>query len=55
MITYSKIGLFGRLGNQMFQFAGTYGIARKLNYDVTFPMENIVEGQYEEFKDGVII
>jgi len=53
MITYSKIGLFGRLGNQMFQFAGTYGIARKLNYDVTFPMENMIEGQYEEFKDGV--
>lgn len=53
MITYSKIGHFGRLGNQMFQFAGVYGIAKKLGYDIAFPIENVVEGQYEDFKDGV--
>lgn len=53
MITYSKIGHFGRLGNQMFQFASTYGIARKLNYEVAFPVENVTEGNLEHFKDGV--
>jgi len=31
----------GRLGNQMFQFASTLGIADKLGYDVKFPLQNI--------------
>jgi len=53
MITYSKIGHFGRLGNQMFQFAGTYGIAKRLNYDVSFPLENINEIKVEHFQDGI--
>lgn len=53
MITYSKIGHFGRLGNQMFQFAGTYGIAKKLGYNVSFPIENIDEIKIEHFLDGV--
>lgn len=53
MITYSQIGHFGRLGNQMFQFAGTYGIAKKIGYEVAFPSENVFEGKFEDFKDGV--
>ena len=53
MITYSSIGHFGRLGNQMFQFASTYGIAKKLGYDVAFPLENITTPSVEDFKDGV--
>lgn len=53
MITYSEIGHFGRLGNQMFQFASTIGIARKLGYDVYFPIENITEPTIENFKDGI--
>ncbi len=53
MITYSKIGHFGRLGNQMFQFASTIGIARKLGYDVAFPIENTGIPNVEHFKDGV--
>ena len=53
MITYSKIGHFGRLGNQLFQFAGVLGIARKLGYEVKFPTENTTEYQLEDFKDGV--
>jgi hypothetical protein len=53
MITYSKIGHFGRLGNQLFQFAGVLGIARKLGYEVKFPIENMTEYQLEDFKDGV--
>jgi len=40
MISYKKIGHFGRLGNQMFQFAATVGIARKINQGFAFPKEN---------------
>jgi len=53
MITYSEIGHFGRLGNQMFQFASTIGIARKLGYEVAFPIENIKNPSIEDFKDGI--
>lgn len=53
MISYKKIGHFGRLGNQMFQFASTYGIANKLGYDVAFPIENTEVPSIEQFKDGV--
>ena len=37
MISYNKIGHFGRLGNQMFQFASTVGVANKTGHDVAFP------------------
>lgn len=53
MITFSEIGHFGRLGNQMFQFASTYGIAKKLDYEVHFPIENTENPNIEHFKDGV--
>lgn len=53
MITYKKIGHFGRLGNQMFQFASTYGVAKKLGYEVAFPIENASNPNVEDFKDGV--
>ena len=53
MITYSKIGHFGRLGNQLFQFASTYGIAKKQGYQVAFPLENMQEPSVEDFKDGI--
>lgn len=54
MIAYSKIGHFGRLGNQLFQFASTYGIAKKAGLDVAFPLENTLEPVKEYFKDGII-
>lgn len=54
MITYKNIGHFGRLGNQLFQFASTFGIAKKLGCDVAFPIENITEYNREHFKDNVI-
>ena len=54
MITYSKIGHFGRLGNQLFQFASTYGIAKKIGLEVAFPIENTIQPAEEHFKDGVI-
>jgi hypothetical protein len=53
MISYKSIGHFGRLGNQMFQFASTYGIANKLGLDVSFPIENIHNPSVENFKDGI--
>ena len=40
MITFPNIGYLGRLGNQMFQFASTVGIAKKLGYEARFPIEN---------------
>ena len=53
MITYSKIGHFGRLGNQLFQFASTIGISKKLGYQVGFPKNNTHTGAVEHFKDGI--
>ena len=53
MITYNKIGHFGRLGNQMFQFAATVGIARKANQGFAFPKENTEVPSVEDFKDGI--
>lgn len=44
MITNSRIGYNGRFGNQLFQFASTIGIARKMGYDVFFPKSNITNG-----------
>jgi len=40
MITFSFIGNFGRLGNQMFQYAAIVGIAKKNGYDYCFPLKN---------------
>lgn len=37
MISCLNIGNNGRLGNQLFQFAATIGIARKNNYTFVFP------------------
>jgi hypothetical protein len=31
-ITFNRLGCYGRLGNQMFQYAALLGIANKLNY-----------------------
>lgn len=55
MLTYSKIGHFGRLGNQLFQMISTIGIAKKLGYEVKFPVENITESVTENFKDGKVL
>lgn len=53
MISYSRIGHFGRLGNQLFQFASTLGIGRKLGYEVFFPEENVSNPSIEDFRDGI--
>jgi len=53
MISFKKIGAFGRLGNQMFQFASTVGIANATGKDYAFPKENTEVPSVEDFKDGV--
>lgn len=40
MLSFRSIGYMGRLGNQMFQFSSSIGIANKLGYEVVFPIEN---------------
>ena len=37
MITFNNLGSFGRLGNQMFQYAALKGLASKNNYAVKIP------------------
>jgi len=50
MITYNRLGLNGRFGNQLFQFSGTIGIAEKNGFDVTFPTNR--NGQRQSLSDG---
>jgi hypothetical protein len=52
MITCSSIGYNGRLANQMFQFASSVGIARKLGYDVKFPVENFTKTDPHDYNGG---
>ena len=37
MITFNKLGQYGRFGNQLFHIASTIGIARKHGYSFSFP------------------
>jgi hypothetical protein len=37
MITFSRLGQWGRLGNQMYSYATLLGIGTKLGYDVAIP------------------
>ena len=39
-ISYNQLGSNGRLGNQMFQYAGLRGIASNLNYDWLIPPQD---------------
>ena len=54
MLTFRNMGNMGRFGNQMFQFASTIGIARKLGYDPVFPSEMFIGSEdpnsYNGFK-----
>ena len=58
MIGFNALGLFGRLGNQMFQYASLKGIARNRKYEYCFPplggaaeWEN-VDQYYQEIREG---
>lgn len=37
MLTFSQLGRYGRFANQLFQIAGTIGLARKHGYSYGFP------------------
>lgn len=37
MITFSKLGSYGQLGNQMFQYAMLLGVAARTGYEVAIP------------------
>lgn len=39
MLTFSLLGKYGRLGNQMFQYAAVIGIAKNKNFDYCFPLQ----------------
>lgn len=41
MITFSNLGNYGHLGNQMFQYASIIGIAKKNGYDYCFPLHEL--------------
>jgi hypothetical protein len=41
MISFNKLGNKGRLGNQMFQYAGLKGIATQKNYEFCIPLSGI--------------
>lgn len=43
MITFSKFGSYGRLGNQLFQYASMIGIAKKYNTSVVLPKCDFAE------------
>lgn len=47
MIGFNGLGRFGRLGNQMFQYAALKGIASKHNYEWCIPPSNFSHPYYE--------
>lgn len=51
MITFSKLGRYGRIGNQMFQIASTIGLAVKHGYTYGFP-QWVNHDQQERFGAG---
>ena len=52
MITFNNIGYMGRFGNQMFQFASTIGVARRLGWEPAFPIERFQENSGPDAYDG---
>tara|TARA_B100000700_G_C15053412_1_gene861529 strand:- start:1424 stop:2185 length:762 start_codon:yes stop_codon:yes gene_type:complete len=47
MITFSQLGKYGRLGNQMFQYAALYGTAFIRGYKVGIPENSELEDVFE--------
>lgn len=40
MLTFTQIGNYGRFGNQLFQYASVYGIAKRRGFDFSIPVNN---------------
>lgn len=49
MITFNKIGTYGRFGNQMFQYATLFSIAKARGYDFGVPYNRRNENKYFDF------
>jgi hypothetical protein len=49
MITFNNLGKLGRFGNQMFQYASLYGIAKKNGYEYGIPYNNKSNNEYLNF------
>ena len=46
MITFNLMGRYGRFGNQMFQYAALYAIAKKNGYEFGIPYQNKSDNPY---------
>jgi hypothetical protein len=51
MITFSNIGYYGRFGNQLFQFALAFSVAKKTGYDLILPYENLINRRIQNARD----
>jgi hypothetical protein len=40
MITFNRLGTYGRFGNQMFQYATLFAIGKRKNYEIGVPYSN---------------
>lgn len=49
MITFNLMGQYGRMGNQMFQYATLYSIAKTRGYEFGVPMQRKSENPYQNF------
>jgi hypothetical protein len=49
MITFNQIGNFGRFGNQLFQYAALYSIAKTRGYDFGVPYQHRSKNDYNDF------
>jgi|688.fasta_scaffold01316_27 hypothetical protein len=49
MITFKTLGVHGRAGNQLFQYACLYSVAKRNNYEFGVPYKNKHENPYFNF------
>jgi hypothetical protein len=49
MITYNKIGTNGRFGNQLFQYATLFSVAKEKNYEYGIPYDTKSLNEYYNF------
>lgn len=54
MITFSNLGKYGRLGNQMFQIASVIGIARANGHEYIFPEWKYSHYMKKELPAGIV-
>jgi hypothetical protein len=49
MITFNLLGKYGRLGNQMFQYAFIYALSKKKNFNFGVPYKNKSSNEFDNF------